>query len=211
MLFLLLWNSLRSVRDIKKDDNLIRGNYRPISVIPVLSKLYEIVMNEQLFNYFVDKFYSFLSAFRKRYSCQSLLLKTVDDWKCALDQSLFTGVVFYGSVESFRLFTSQFTDCETPCVWCWFVRRVPGPVARFAALAANLGPAPATILARGHIRRRVRHQQLMHFAWRFTTLFKWCHWWHRHYKSCTELWKVSAKISVNVVLWSPLVTDLNPF
>ena len=28
---------------------------------------------------------------------------------------------FYGSVESFRLFTPQFTDCETPCVWCWFV------------------------------------------------------------------------------------------
>ena len=88
---------------------------------------------------------------------------------------------------------------------------VPGPVVRFAALAANLGPAPATILARGHIRRRVRHQQLMHFTWRFMTLFKWCHWWHRHYKSCAELWKASAKIYVNVVLWSPLVTDLNPF
>ena len=28
---------------------------------------------------------------------------------------------FYGSVENFRLFTPQFTDCETPCVWCWFV------------------------------------------------------------------------------------------
>ena len=28
-------------------------------------------------------------------------------------------------------------------------RLVPGPVARFAALVANLGPAPATILARG--------------------------------------------------------------
>ena len=53
---------------------------------------------------------------------------------------------------------------------------VPGPVARFAALAANLGPAPATILARGHIRRRVRHQQLMHFTWRFMTPFKLYHW-----------------------------------
>ena len=43
---------------------------------------------------------------------------------------------------------------------------VLSPGARFAALAANMGLAPATILARGHIRRHVRHQQLMHFTWR---------------------------------------------
>ena len=85
----------------KKDDNLIRGNYRPVSVLPILSKLYETVMNEQLFSYFVDKFHSFLSAFRKRYSCQSLLLKAVDDWECALDQSLITGVVFMDLSKAF--------------------------------------------------------------------------------------------------------------
>ena len=78
----------------KKDDNLIRGNYRPVSVLPILSKVYETVMNDQLFGYFLDKFHEFLSAFRKRYSCQSLLLKAVDDWKYALDQNLKTGVVF---------------------------------------------------------------------------------------------------------------------
>ena len=65
----------------KKDDNLIRGNHRPVSVLPILSKVYETVMNDQLFGYFLDKFHEFLSAFRKRYSCQSLLLKAVDDWK----------------------------------------------------------------------------------------------------------------------------------
>ena len=78
----------------KKDDNLIRGNYRPVSVLPMLSKVYETVMNDQLFGYFLDKFHEFLSAFRKRYSCQSLLLKAEDDWKYALDQNLKTGVVF---------------------------------------------------------------------------------------------------------------------
>ena len=85
----------------KKDDNLIRGNYRPVSVLPILSKIYESVMNDQLFEYFLDKFHDFLCAFRGKYSCQSLLLKAVDNWKCAMDQNLFTGVVFMDLSKAF--------------------------------------------------------------------------------------------------------------
>ena len=85
----------------KKDDNLIRGNYRPVSVLPILSNVYETVMNDPLFGYFLDKFLEFLSAFRKRYSCQSVLLKAVDDWKYALDQNLKTGVVFMDLSKAF--------------------------------------------------------------------------------------------------------------
>ena len=46
-------------------------------------------MNDQLFEYFLDNFHDFLCGFRRKYSCQRLLLKTVDDWKCALDQNFF--------------------------------------------------------------------------------------------------------------------------
>ena len=105
----------------KKDDNLKRGNYIPVTVLPIFSQVYEIVTNEELFSYFVDKFHAFLSAFRKRYNCQSLLLKAVDDRKFAPDHSLITEVVFYGSVESFGLFILQLTDSETSCLWCWLV------------------------------------------------------------------------------------------
>ena len=85
----------------KKDDNLIRGNYRPVSVLPILSKVFETVMNDQLFEYFSDKFHEFLCAYRKKYSCQRLLLKAVDGWKCALDQNLITGVVFMDLSKAF--------------------------------------------------------------------------------------------------------------
>ena len=85
----------------KKDDNLIRGIYRPVNVLHILSKVYETVTSEQLFSYFIDKFHAFLSAFRKRYSCQSLLLKAVDDRKCALVQSLITGVAFMDLLKAF--------------------------------------------------------------------------------------------------------------
>ena len=32
----------------KKSDNLVKGNYRPVSVLTTLSKLYESTMNDQL-------------------------------------------------------------------------------------------------------------------------------------------------------------------
>ena len=70
-------------------------------MLPILSKVYETVKNEQLFSYFVGKFHAFRSAFQESYSCQSLSLKAVDDWKCALDQSLITGVVFMDLSKAF--------------------------------------------------------------------------------------------------------------
>ena len=86
----------------KKDYNLIRGNYWPLNVLPILSKVYVTVMNDQLFGYFLDKFHELLSAFRNRYSCQSLLLKVLDDWKYALDQNLITGVVLMDLSKAFN-------------------------------------------------------------------------------------------------------------
>ena len=85
----------------KKYYNLIRGNYRPVCVLPILSKVYETVMNDQLFGYFLDKFHEFLSVFRYRYSCQSLLLEAVNDRKYTLDQNLKTGVVFMDLLKAF--------------------------------------------------------------------------------------------------------------
>ena len=62
----------------KKDDNLSRDNYRPVNVLTVISKIYETLMNNQLTEYFVTILNKLLCAFRKRYSCQSLLGKLVD-------------------------------------------------------------------------------------------------------------------------------------
>ena len=78
----------------KKSDNLIKGNYRPVSVLTALSKLYESSMNDQLQSYFEAIFNKLLSAFRKGHSCQSLLIKCIEDWKLALDQGKQIGVLF---------------------------------------------------------------------------------------------------------------------
>ena len=85
----------------KKADNLSKGNYRPVSVLTILSKLYESVMNDQLVGHFCDIFNCLLSAFRKMYSCQSLLLKCVDDWKKSLDENHIVGLLFMDLSKAF--------------------------------------------------------------------------------------------------------------
>ena len=78
----------------KKSDNLVKGNYRPVSVLTTLSKLYESAMNDQLLCYFASIFNDLLNAFRKGRSCQTLLVKCIEDWKSALDENKYVGVLF---------------------------------------------------------------------------------------------------------------------
>ena len=85
----------------KKDDNLSKDNYRPVSVLTAVSKIYESVMNDQLSDHFVYIFEHMLSAYRKRYSCQTVLLKCIQDWKAALDKNKFVGVLFMDLSKAF--------------------------------------------------------------------------------------------------------------
>ena len=61
----------------KKNTNLHKENYRPVSILPVISKIYERAINEQLTSYFNQHFNIHLSAFRPGYGCQSTLLRII--------------------------------------------------------------------------------------------------------------------------------------
>ena len=56
----------------KKKDHFDVQNYRPISILPITSKLFERALEEQLSEYFEKHFNPYLSAFRKGFSCQSV-------------------------------------------------------------------------------------------------------------------------------------------
>ena len=63
----------------KKKDNLDKVNYRPVSILPAISKIYEGLLAEQMTCHFQGIFDNYLLAFRKTYGCQSILLKLVED------------------------------------------------------------------------------------------------------------------------------------
>ena len=63
----------------KKNSTLDKGNYRPVSILPIMSKIFERAINTQLTEFFDLHFNSSLSAFRPGYGCQSALLKITED------------------------------------------------------------------------------------------------------------------------------------
>jgi hypothetical protein len=64
----------------KKDDDTIFGNYRPISLLPSISKVFERVMFDQLHTYFQDNniYYNSQYGFRQKHSTELAALETID-------------------------------------------------------------------------------------------------------------------------------------
>ena len=77
----------------KKDDRAKIKNYRPVSLLNIFSKIYERFLHENLTDY-VDSFLSkFMSAYRKSYSSNHVLIRLIENWKKSLDQKKFVGAV----------------------------------------------------------------------------------------------------------------------
>ena len=66
----------------KKDK---KENYRPVSILPVLSKMFERIMFKQMSAFFEDIFNKQQCGFRKGYNTQQCLLKMLEKWKRSVD------------------------------------------------------------------------------------------------------------------------------
>ena len=70
----------------KKEEKLNKSSYRPVSILPVISKIYERLMYDQMYKYFDQIFSKFQCGFRKGFSTQNCLLYMIENWKESLDQ-----------------------------------------------------------------------------------------------------------------------------
>ena len=75
----------------KKNDNLSKNNYRPLSILTALSKILEGLICDQLSCYMNDIMSMHLSAYRKRYSCNNLLIKCIEEIRKSLDNGEYVG------------------------------------------------------------------------------------------------------------------------
>ena len=57
-----------------------------MSILPVISKIYERLMYDQMYKYFDQIFSKFQCGFRKGFSTQNCLLYIIENWKESLDQ-----------------------------------------------------------------------------------------------------------------------------
>ena len=87
----------------KKQLKLKNITYRPKSVLPVLARLFENLVNKQLYDYFdKNKFiYRQQSGIRSLHSVVTCLLFNTNDWHFHLDQGRCTGIVFVDLKKAF--------------------------------------------------------------------------------------------------------------
>ena len=70
----------------KKDDKINKENYRPISILPSVSKIFERIMHNQTYTQTSKYLSPYLCGFRPGYSTQYCLHFMLEKWKKALDK-----------------------------------------------------------------------------------------------------------------------------
>ena len=87
----------------KDDDTTEKSKYRPISVLPVVSRLFEKLVFSQLYQYLNDNCFinSNQSGFRELHSTVTCLLKNTDDLYNGLDTGNLAGKVFVDLKKAF--------------------------------------------------------------------------------------------------------------
>ena len=87
----------------KGGDKTDPSNYRPISVLSVISKLIEKHVTKHLFGY-LNKYnllHKSQSGFRKHHSCNTALINLLDKWLKSIDEGELVGAIFFDLRKAF--------------------------------------------------------------------------------------------------------------
>ena len=85
----------------KKKDDLNKENYRPISVLSHVSKVFERVMYQQIEGFMKDKLSNLLIGFRKNHNTQHCLTNLLERWKKTLDKGGYIFAIFMDLSKAF--------------------------------------------------------------------------------------------------------------
>merc|ERR1711942_94839 len=78
-----------------------KTNFRPVSILACISKIFERVYSDQMMEFFHDILSIALSAFRKSYSCETVLIRLIEDWKALLDKHKVVGAMLLDLSKAF--------------------------------------------------------------------------------------------------------------
>ena len=84
-----------------KEDRLNKENYRPVSLLSHMSKVFERLVYKQTETFINNKLSINLSGFRKNYNTQYCLTYMPEKWKNTLDKGKHVGAVFMDLSKAF--------------------------------------------------------------------------------------------------------------
>ena len=85
----------------KTDGTTDKTNYRNVSLLPVVSKIFEKIMQSQFSGYMETFLSKFLCGYRKGYSAQHALICMLEKWRISLDKGGYGGGVLMDLSKAF--------------------------------------------------------------------------------------------------------------
>ena len=87
-----------------KDDPLDKENYRPVTVLSAVDKVFEQLISKQITSQFESRLSDCcITAYRKSHSCETTLVSLVEQWKLARDEHQYVAIL---STDMSRAFDS---------------------------------------------------------------------------------------------------------
>ena len=81
---ILNWRNVTPI--FKKKDKTFVENYKPVSVLPTVSKILERIIQKQIADYIEKIISPFLCEYRKGFSTQYAFLSLIERWRLCLDK-----------------------------------------------------------------------------------------------------------------------------
>ena len=92
----------------KKQDPLKKENYRPISLLPHVSKVFERILYTQINNYMQNKLSKYVTGFRKSHGTQHSLMIMLEKWKNVLEKGEHICALFIDLSKAFDTISHDF-------------------------------------------------------------------------------------------------------
>ena len=77
----------------KNVDPSDKASYRPVSFLPLLSKVFEKIIYDQLYEYLENFLSELFCGFQKRHSTQHALFRLITKWQAELDSACYVGTI----------------------------------------------------------------------------------------------------------------------
>ena len=94
----------------KKEEKTFKENYRPVSVLPTVSKIFERHMYQDIDSYMKKYVSPYICGFRKGYSTQHCLLAMIEKMKRALDKHHYAAALLTDLSKAFDCLNHDLHD-----------------------------------------------------------------------------------------------------
>ena len=102
----------------KKEESTKVKNYRPVSILPTVSKIFERLMQKQISEY-INQFLSpFLCVYRKEFRIRTALVWLIEKRKHQLDKNGFASAILMVLSKTFDTI-NYLINCKISCRWFW--------------------------------------------------------------------------------------------